>query len=162
MAELELYRRLYDFTVWCMSKTDGFPRSKRLSVGLRIEERLLDALAIVRSFGFEEATPRHLARLSAIWDEVKLILALSHDLKLISHDSFGFAIERAGEIGRLIGGFSRHTGNLARGGRAGARSSRGLVEQQRQQLPHGESEQQQPEQQEQQQRLSGGALLASS
>jgi len=35
--ELKLFQRTYDFLVWVFAKTDGFPKSKRFSVGLRLE-----------------------------------------------------------------------------------------------------------------------------
>jgi hypothetical protein len=107
MGQLELYRQLYDFCVWVLHKTEGFPRAKRLSVGLRIENALMEALVIVNGFNFAKATMRDIDAVSRRWDEVKLLLHLCYDLKLISKDSFAYALEKAGGIGDLIGGFRK-------------------------------------------------------
>lgn len=131
VGELELYRRLYDLTIWVLNKTDGFPRSKRMSLGLRLEECLLDCLSIAHSFSFRAARPRQLEALSARFDEAKLMIKIAHDLRLISHDAFGFAIERAGVVGQILGAFKKTVVKRACEGAEQTRSSGGLVEQQR-------------------------------
>jgi hypothetical protein len=37
-----LYKKSYDLLVWSFNKTNGFPKSKRFSIGKRLEDKLLD------------------------------------------------------------------------------------------------------------------------
>ncbi len=46
MNELKLYQKSYDFLIWMFAKTDGFPKSKRFSVGQRLENLFLDFIVL--------------------------------------------------------------------------------------------------------------------
>jgi hypothetical protein len=41
-GDLILYKKMYDFLVWYFNKTDSFPKSKRFSIGQRLENLLLN------------------------------------------------------------------------------------------------------------------------
>ena len=62
---------------------------------------------------------------------LELVLRLCYDLKLISKNLFGCAIERAAEIGELLGGIKKSVVAAARDGERETHASRRRLEQQR-------------------------------
>jgi hypothetical protein len=107
MNELLLYQKLYDFLVWIFGKTDKFPRSKRFSLGGRLENLLLDMVVEAQKLQYTKDRFRLITAMSASFDEVKLFLKISNDTKMISAESFAYALERCTEIGAMIGGYRK-------------------------------------------------------
>ena len=104
MSELILYQKSYDFLVWVFNKTDGFPKSKRFSIGQRLETVLLDYITLVYKFKYSRKTYKSGLAISAKFDEVKLLIKICYDTKLISKNSFAYAMNSSDEIGAMIGG----------------------------------------------------------
>ncbi len=104
MSELLLYQKSYDFLVWMFNKTDGFPKSKRFSIGQRIENLLLDYMVLVYQFQYSKKGEKSVFALSAKFDEIKMMVKICYDTKLLGHGSFAYAVERCDEIGAMIGG----------------------------------------------------------
>jgi len=105
MEELKLYQKSYDFLIWVFAKTEGFPKSKRFSIGQRLENLFLDFIVLVNNLHYIKEKKRKLIKISAIFDEIKLMLKLCYDTKLISQKSFAFSLGYTEEIGSMIGGF---------------------------------------------------------
>ncbi|HSV97790.1 MAG TPA: four helix bundle protein [Spirochaetota bacterium] len=104
MSELVPFQKSYDFLVWMFNKTDGFPKSKRFSIGQRLENALLDHISLVYRFKYSKNREKTLFVLSAKFDEIKLLLKICYDSRLIAKNSFAFAMKQCDEIGALIGG----------------------------------------------------------
>ena len=107
MSELLLYQKSYDFLVWVFNKTDGFPKSKRFSVGQRIENLLLDYIVLVNRFQYSKKGEKSAAAISVKFDEIKLMVKICYDTKLIGHNSFAYAVQCCNEIGAMIGGLMK-------------------------------------------------------
>jgi hypothetical protein len=90
MDELQLYQKAYDFLLWVFNKTDGFPKSKRFSVGTRLENLFLNFIVLVNSLQYTKEKKRKLIKCSALFDEIKLMFKLCYDTKLISQKNFAF------------------------------------------------------------------------
>jgi hypothetical protein len=74
MEELQLYQKSYDLLLWVFTKTDGFPKSKRFSVGQRLENLFLDFIVLLHSLSYaKDGKRRKLVLASAIFDEIKLM-----------------------------------------------------------------------------------------
>ena len=108
MSELVRFQKAYDFLVWVFAKTDGFPKSKRFSIGQRLEVLLLDLVVLLNGLQYSKERARKLFRVSAAFDEIKLLMKHSHDTRLISRDSFAYSLHFADEIGAMIGGLLKH------------------------------------------------------
>ncbi len=104
MSDLKLYQKSYDLLVWIFNKTDGFPKSKRFSVGQRLENLLLDFISLLNKYQYSKKQEKSLIVISQKFDEIKLLLKICHDTKLLSHGSFAYTIDICGEIGAMIGG----------------------------------------------------------
>ena len=91
-------------------KTDGFPKSKRFSIGSRIESKLLDMITGIYRLQYMKDGSRLLHRVSSEFDEIKLLMKISYDAKLLSKDSFAYASGLCGEIGSMIGGLMKAVG----------------------------------------------------
>ncbi|HPS58020.1 MAG TPA: four helix bundle protein [Spirochaetota bacterium] len=110
MSELKLYQKSYDFMLWLFNKTDGFPKSKRFSVGQRIENTMLEFVIMLNNLQYSKPNRRELYMLSVKFDEVKLLVKISYDAKLIAKNSFAYAVERCDEIGSMLGGYIKSAG----------------------------------------------------
>jgi hypothetical protein len=110
LSELLLYQKAYDILIWMFNKTDGFPKSKRFSIGARIEAKLLDMITGIYRLQYAKDGSRLLHKVSLEFDEIKLLLKISHDAKLMSRDSFAYAAGLCGEIGGMIGGLLKAGG----------------------------------------------------
>ena len=104
MSDLLVYQKSYDFLVWAFNKTEGFPKSKRFSIGQRLESRLLDLVTGLNRLQYTKNNEKLVQSISATFDEIKLILKICYDTKLLSHSSFVFTVEKCDEIGAMIGG----------------------------------------------------------
>jgi hypothetical protein len=107
MSELKLFQKSYDFLIWVFTKTDGFPKSKRFSIGQRLENLFLDFIVLVNGLAYTRKRERKIVEISAIFDQIKLLLRLAHDTKLLSRDSFAFSLGFTEEIGAMIGGYMK-------------------------------------------------------
>ena len=108
MSELKLFQKTYDFLVWVFAKTDGFPKSKRFSMGQRLENLFLDLIVLMDALPYSKRRERLLLRISGIFDQIKLLMRLALDTRLLSRDSFAYSLGYSEEIGAMIGGFLKH------------------------------------------------------
>jgi hypothetical protein len=92
MSELKLFQKSYDFLVCVFTKTDGFPKSKRFSIGQRLENLFLYFIVMVDGLLYTKKRERKLLEISAIFDQIKLILRLAHDTRLLSRDSYAYSL----------------------------------------------------------------------
>ena len=99
--------KTYDLALWLLPKTEKFPRSYRFSVGDRLIGYSLDLLLglVAASYAAEKAVL--LEQASQRVNGLRYLLRLSKDLRLLSVDGYGFAVERLDEIGRMVGGWLR-------------------------------------------------------
>jgi len=110
MSELKLYQKSYDFMLWLFSKTEGFPKSKRFSVGQRIENTMLEFVLMLNRIQYSSPNKRELYLLSAKFDEIETLVKICYDAKLIAKNSFAYAVERCDEIGSMLGGYIKSAG----------------------------------------------------
>jgi len=110
MSELKLFQKSYDFMLWLFNKTDGFPKSKRFSVGQRVENTVLEFVLMLNNIQYSKPDKRELIRLSVKFDEIKMLIKICYDAKLIAKNSFIYAVERCDEIGSMLGGYIKSVG----------------------------------------------------
>ena len=78
-----------------------------MSVGGRLVPNGLDLLLILVEAAYLKSKPALLQQANVKANALRYLLRLSKDLRLLSIDSYGFAIERLDEIGRMIGGWQK-------------------------------------------------------
>ena len=109
MSELLVYQKAYSLLLDVFARTDGFPKSKRFSLGQRLETRLLDMVSMLHGYRYARNKAARAVEISVCFDEVKLLLKIGHDAKIISRPAFAHLVERCDEIGRMLGGLSKKT-----------------------------------------------------
>ena len=102
MSELVAYQKAYDFMLWVFQKTDAFPKSKRFTIGQRLENALLDLVTGLYMVQYSSKSKKEILHISEIFDNVKLLLKISYDARLIGHKSFSHAVKQSDEIGAMM------------------------------------------------------------
>lgn len=111
--EMLIFTRVFDLLAWLVPKTDAFPRSHQHSViprllntALDVQDRLSDAQA-----------RRGAPRLEALRDadsalaRLRIYLRLAHHLRWLSDGQYEHVSRMVVEVGRLLGGWIKQSGN---------------------------------------------------
>lgn len=97
--------KAYDFALWLLPKVEKFPRSYRFSVGDRLVAGALDLLSGLVEASYSSRKSSFLQKASADINVLRYLLRLAKDLRLLSMESYLFAVERLDEVGRMSGGW---------------------------------------------------------
>ncbi len=115
MADTPLFTKTYDFLSWLMARAEKFPRSQRFYATKRLldaifdfQERIIEANALK---GRARAARLDLA--DADLDKVRLYLRLSFKWGWLSEGQYNHAAQAVTEIGKLLGGWKKTTGQKA-------------------------------------------------
>ena len=110
-----VFTRCYDLLAWLVPKVESFPRAFRFNVVQRLLDAALDMQEALLDAQGERGQRRAAAlrRADAALARLKLYLRLAHRWQWLSGGQYEHASRLAAEIGRLIGGWIRQTGNAA-------------------------------------------------
>jgi hypothetical protein len=73
---------MYDLILWVLNKTNGFPKSKRFSLGTRLENVSLDLVTAWYRYRYAKQKERIAGSMSRPFNELKLLLHVAHDARL--------------------------------------------------------------------------------
>ena len=107
--DLLIIDKVYDLVVWSCRHIAQFPRTHRFTLGDRIANRLYH---ILERLVFAKYNQDRLATLQDVNLELELLriqFRLARDLNCLSVDSYGFGTRTVNEIGRLVGGWIKHS-----------------------------------------------------
>jgi hypothetical protein len=108
MAETPVVvQRAYDFNLWMIQKAARFPRSYKFSIGDRLVDGVLAILMRLVDAAYARDKEKPLAEVNAMLNQLRFLLRLAKDLKLLTVDAYGFAAESVEEIGRMAGGWRK-------------------------------------------------------
>lgn len=108
-AEPKVMTALYDLTVWYMARTERFPKPLRVSLGDRIDTKLLDMLEIANRARFSKQPKKYLQSLNLELESLRVMSRLARDRGGIQVRQFEFAARSIEEIGMQVGGWLRQT-----------------------------------------------------
>ena len=97
--------RTYDLLKWLMPAVSKFPKDKRYTLGLRIEDKALIVLELLIKANYSRVKLDLLKTANLEIEVLRHLLRLSYELKFINLKSYEYASQQANEIGRLIGGW---------------------------------------------------------
>jgi len=97
--------RTYDLLKRLMPAVSKFPRDKRYTLGLRIEDKLLIILELLIKANYSRAKLDVLKTANLEIEVLRHLLRLSYDLRFISLKSYEHSSQQTNEIGRLVGGW---------------------------------------------------------
>ena len=112
MADTPIFSRTFDFVQWLLAATSHFPRSQRFIV----TKRLLDTALDLQELLLEANGLRGRARATCLnqadvaLDKVRLYLRLAARWEWLSSGQYAHAARQVAEIGRLLGGWIKITG----------------------------------------------------
>lgn len=117
MDEMVIFTRSFDFLSWLIPRSMGFPRSQRFVVTKRLQDAALDfheRLIEANNCRGNERLER-LRQAGAALDKVRLYLRLSVRWEWLTAGQYEHVSQMVAELGRLLGGWIRQTGQSAAG-----------------------------------------------
>ncbi len=114
MENLKILDKTFDFVKWYFAHTEKFPKSKRFSVAVRVENNLLDVLENLVHVAVSKERLGHLVKINEILDVVRILTRLCFEMKFINVGSYEYAAKQIDEIGKMTGGWIRTTKDSVR------------------------------------------------
>jgi len=102
---LQIFTKVFDFTVWMLNHTIKFPKSHRFTIAVRIEDVLLDILQGIIIANMRKDKLADLQKVNEHLEVLRILLRLSHSLRFFATNSYEYAVREINEIGRLLGGW---------------------------------------------------------
>ena len=108
-----IFTRTFDYLNWILPVTNHFPKAHRHSVTRRLLDASFDMYEwLVQAHQVRGAKRKEaLDQASVHLDKVRLYLRLAEQWKWLSKRQYQHAAKMVAEIGKLLGGWQRATGN---------------------------------------------------
>ncbi|CAG1022199.1 hypothetical protein DOJK_01510 [Patescibacteria group bacterium] len=106
---LILFQKIYDFLLWLYPRIEKFPKSYRLIHGKYISTSAIELLLLVIDVNVLPPNERFnkKSELSCKLDELRILLRLSKDLKILSIKQYDFAALQLNEISKIMNAWVR-------------------------------------------------------
>ena len=107
MNKSPIFSRTYDFVLWILPCVSGFPRTHRFGLGERVSRKVLDFQEMIIAAGLAYGANRItlLKQADVCLAQLRHLLRLCSDLKLMSIGQYEHVAKMLVEIGRLLGGW---------------------------------------------------------
>jgi hypothetical protein len=111
MNESPIFSRTYDLLLWLIPQTAHFPRAHRFGVGERVVRLGLDFQELLIAAGLHAGSERAalLKQADIRLAQLRQMLRLCNDLKILSAGKYAYVAGLLVEIGRLLGGWIKKT-----------------------------------------------------
>lgn len=110
MAEPGVLVGLYDLVLWYTQRTERFPRSLRITLGDRIDNKLLDMLELAVRARYARDPRKHLASLNMELDLLRYLTRVAKDRMALEIKQYEFVARAIDDIGRQVGGWLKQAG----------------------------------------------------
>ena len=108
MSEPAAVVGLYDLVKWYGDRTLRFPRPLRVTLGDRIDNRLLDMLELAVQARYS-ADPRELLqRINSELNVLRYLTRLAHERGCLALSQYEYAARAIDSVGRQVGGWLKH------------------------------------------------------
>lgn len=105
MKDAVIIQKIYDLLLWVIPQIERFPGSHRFLLGDRIEIKLLEIQDFLINAYYTREKEEFLKSANLKCEQVRVLVRLCKDLKIMGIDKYKYASERIDEIGRMIGGW---------------------------------------------------------
>lgn len=105
--ELPVIALTSDLLLWTIGRIEKFPRSHRLSLGVRLQNGLHDVLDLLIEARFAPDKSTLLNQCSVRIEQTRMNFRLGCELRIIALNSHEYACRKLAEIGRQVGGWRR-------------------------------------------------------
>jgi hypothetical protein len=104
----------HDLLLWLIPQLDKFPRSRRFTLGERLETGLLDVLELLVDAAYSRNKETSLKRANLRLEMVRHLWRLAHELKVMATRQYEHGAKLLDDLGRQIGGWlrSRESGEV--------------------------------------------------
>ena len=97
----------HDLLLWLIPQLDKFPRSRRFTLGERLETGLLDVLELLVDAAYSRNKETSLKRANLRLEMVRHLWRLAHELKVMATRQYEHGAKLLDDLGRQIGGWLR-------------------------------------------------------
>jgi hypothetical protein len=97
----------HELLLWLIPQLDKFPRSRRFTLGERIETGLLEVLELLVEAAFQRHKEVPLQRANLRLEVVRHLWRLAHELKVMATRQYEHGAALIDDLGRQIGGWLR-------------------------------------------------------
>ncbi|MBI5399090.1 diversity-generating retroelement protein Avd [Candidatus Saganbacteria bacterium] len=104
---LKVISRTYDLLKWLLPLVSKFPRDKRYTLGQRLENKLLDILALLLEANYSKVKIDLLKKANLELEIMRHLVRLCYDLQYMNLGRYEFCSGQLNEIGKLVGGWIR-------------------------------------------------------
>ena len=98
----------HQLMLWLVPQLDKFPRSRRFTLGEKIEATMLAILELLVIASFERRKSPALVEANRKLTVVRHLWRLAMELKAVSHKSYQHGARLMVELGNQIGGWIKH------------------------------------------------------
>ena len=109
---LILFERWMDTTKWMLERTARFPKRLRQSLTSRVENTALEVLEGVTTAAYRKERKAILTEINDGLNRLRVLIRLSHELRLLSDGQYEEAARRIDEAGRILGGWMKSNAEL--------------------------------------------------
>jgi four helix bundle protein len=110
-----IFTKSYDLTVWLLNHTEKFPKIERFRLAKRIEDAVLSFYELLIKAVRRPYTRQALLDADIELDKLRLHVRLAHHRALLSDDQYRYVSSSLLEVGRLLGGWIKSSGNSESG-----------------------------------------------
>lgn len=97
----------HELLLWVIPQLDKFPRSRRFTLGERIESGLLEVLELLVEAAYTRNKEVSLRRANVRLEVVRHLWRLAHELKVMATRQYEHGAALIDDLGRQIGGWLR-------------------------------------------------------
>lgn len=111
--EMPIFTRTFDFLTWLLPVTNHFPRAHRHTFTQRLLDAALDLRERLEEANWRQGSGRQdkLREADEALAKVRLYLRLANRWQWLTPGQYAHAAEMVAEIGRLLGGWKKKTGD---------------------------------------------------
>jgi len=108
-SEVPLFQKIYDFYKLFYLYIDHFPKKSREVLGQKIEQTILELLEAVSQASYTSPSEKikDLKLASTKLDFLKILIRLTHELKIIDQKKYLSLETSLQEMGKMLGGWLR-------------------------------------------------------
>ena len=109
--KLPILAKIYDFYQLLTQSVTSFPKSRRYSLGLRLDSLTLEIIESILAVPFTKNKLQNLQQISIKLDTLKILIRLSKDCDSISSKKYFHLQLKLSEIGKMLGGWIKSANN---------------------------------------------------
>lgn len=108
-GEPKILTGIYDLVNWYMSRTERFPKPLRVTLGDRIDTKLLGILELTVQARYARNPRRYLSALNMELETLRYLSRLALDRGGLQMKQFEYVVRSLNEVGRQVGGWLKQT-----------------------------------------------------